>query len=578
MKGARLQQLKAPATSSSPPDRGLASLQRRAVPGQGWCAKCLETGPRRVAQVKQARGIFGGTVQSKLGEMINASPRLAAQAQRKAALFGTTQLQQIEPTPPLPHPTKADELHQLKAATAAMPAAQAASAPNRTGLPNQLKAGIEALSGISLDVVKVHFNSAKPAQLHAHAYAQGTDIHLAPGQEKHLPHEAWHVVQQAQGRVRPTLQMKGGPLINDDAGLEHEADVMGRRAANDTGGFAAQLLREPSLSGEQPLQCQLWRWYAHSLPPHWAPQGASSSTAVPPTHAGTYDGELFDDQPYTQATDPTIRPFLRSGEDFMGQKGADRQLSGQKPLASEIRVSAVKSPGLLRGSGLHEGVPTNLGPQLASAGNESLIGAQSGFRTSTGKQMFNIGGGEVGAHTGFAPNLNGRGYSHTKGQPDAHDKMRDAIGDLITTNQVNPDDVANTIAIRHLEVTPHGQAVLASPFLQGMVPNDNHGLGAVGPVALVGPPDPQRLQLAQEAQLGREALKRRVRTHKRATTRGRSPSPPRAPIDALGGGGGYVQNPTLADQVEALPFLPNTNSDFEYVANLTAWMSQPQRF
>lgn len=35
-------------------------------------------------------------------------------------------------------------------------------------------------------------------------YSQGTDIHIGPGQEKHLPHEAWHVVQQKQGRVKPT--------------------------------------------------------------------------------------------------------------------------------------------------------------------------------------------------------------------------------------------------------------------------------------------------------------------------------------------------------------------------------------
>jgi hypothetical protein len=27
-----------------------------------------------------------------------------------------------------------------------------------------------------------------------------------PGQEQHLPHEAWHVVQQKQGRVKPTGQ------------------------------------------------------------------------------------------------------------------------------------------------------------------------------------------------------------------------------------------------------------------------------------------------------------------------------------------------------------------------------------
>lgn len=102
--------------------------------------------------------------------------------------------------------------------------------PNKTGMPDQLKSGIENLSGMSMDHVKVHYASPKPAQLNAHAYAQGSDIHVAPGQEQHLPHEAWHVVQQAQGRVKPTLQMKAGVPVNDDAGLEREADVMGARA------------------------------------------------------------------------------------------------------------------------------------------------------------------------------------------------------------------------------------------------------------------------------------------------------------------------------------------------------------
>ncbi len=101
---------------------------------------------------------------------------------------------------------------------------------NNTGLPDNLKAGMENLSGISLDDVKVHRNSDKPAQLQAHAYAQGSDIHLAPGQERHLPHEAWHVVQQKQGRVKPTKQMKGKVNINDDIGLEKEADIMGEKA------------------------------------------------------------------------------------------------------------------------------------------------------------------------------------------------------------------------------------------------------------------------------------------------------------------------------------------------------------
>ena len=107
---------------------------------------------------------------------------------------------------------------------------EGAAAPNRTGLPDRLKAGIESLSGISMDGVKVHYNSSQPAQLNAHAYAQGSEIHLGPGQERHLPHEAWHVVQQKQGRVRSTMQRKGNIDINDDAGLEAEADIMGVRA------------------------------------------------------------------------------------------------------------------------------------------------------------------------------------------------------------------------------------------------------------------------------------------------------------------------------------------------------------
>jgi hypothetical protein len=101
---------------------------------------------------------------------------------------------------------------------------------NNSGLPQQLKSGIESLSGMSMDHVNVHYNSDRPAQLNAHAYAQGGDIHLAPGQEQHLPHEAWHVVQQAQGRVQPTTQMKEATPINDDPGLESEADSMGAKA------------------------------------------------------------------------------------------------------------------------------------------------------------------------------------------------------------------------------------------------------------------------------------------------------------------------------------------------------------
>ncbi len=102
--------------------------------------------------------------------------------------------------------------------------------PNQAGLPNTLKSGIEYLSGVPMDNVNVHYNSSSPAQFNALAYAQGNDIHVAAGQEEHLPHEAWHVVQQAQGRVKPTKQMMSTVSVNDDQVLEHEADIMGERA------------------------------------------------------------------------------------------------------------------------------------------------------------------------------------------------------------------------------------------------------------------------------------------------------------------------------------------------------------
>ena len=102
---------------------------------------------------------------------------------------------------------------------------------NDTGLPSNLKSAMENLAGMSLDDVKVHYNSSKPEKLNAAAFAQGTDIHLATGQEKHLPHELWHVVQQKQGRVKATIQVNGKVPVNDDDSLEKEADAMGEKAS-----------------------------------------------------------------------------------------------------------------------------------------------------------------------------------------------------------------------------------------------------------------------------------------------------------------------------------------------------------
>ena len=132
------------------------------------------------------------------------------------------------------------------------PANEASRVPQKAqkGLPDTLKSGLEHLSGVSLDEVKVHYNSHKPAQLKAHAYAQGTDIHLASGQEKHLAHEAWHVVQQKQGRVKPTTQLKGKINVNEDTGLEREADVMGAKAMRMGEGGNTHSLSTPASKGQ----------------------------------------------------------------------------------------------------------------------------------------------------------------------------------------------------------------------------------------------------------------------------------------------------------------------------------------
>ncbi len=109
---------------------------------------------------------------------------------------------------------------------------------NNTGIPDDVKQRMEDSFGTDFSSVRVHPDSAKAPEVGALAYTQGTDIHFAPGQFKPdtsagqqlLGHELTHVVQQAEGRVQPTTEIGGIP-VNDNEGLEHEADVLGAKAA-----------------------------------------------------------------------------------------------------------------------------------------------------------------------------------------------------------------------------------------------------------------------------------------------------------------------------------------------------------
>jgi hypothetical protein len=223
-----------------------AQRQATAPPVMSSVAEGLHGSPRMVAQRQQLNSLFGAAAQLQgvtTEEELPAQRQAAPDEELLQGRFGTAQRQTASMEEELPAQRQSapdEDLLQGRFGTVQRQAApmedallqkkDEPAAPNRTGLPDGLKAGVEALSGMDMSEVRVHRNSSEPAQLQALAYAQGNDIHLGPGQEQHLPHEAWHVVQQRQGRVRATVQM-AGQAVNDDPALESEADLMGARAA-----------------------------------------------------------------------------------------------------------------------------------------------------------------------------------------------------------------------------------------------------------------------------------------------------------------------------------------------------------
>ena len=89
---------------------------------------------QEAVQLRKLREMADSSLQAKestqIQGMMDHSPPVVAQRQRLEQLFGA----------PVPR-------------------------ENTTGSPDALKSGIESLSGISLDAVDVHYNSAKPAAL-----------------------------------------------------------------------------------------------------------------------------------------------------------------------------------------------------------------------------------------------------------------------------------------------------------------------------------------------------------------------------------------------------------------------------
>ncbi len=115
---------------------------------------------------------------------------------------------------------------------------QTISTGTATKMPEGVQAKMQGSFGTDFSNVNIHQNDNSATEMGALAYTQGNDVHFASGQynpntqagQELLGHELTHVVQQREGRVKPTKQGKG-LSVNDNPSLEHEADVMGARAA-----------------------------------------------------------------------------------------------------------------------------------------------------------------------------------------------------------------------------------------------------------------------------------------------------------------------------------------------------------
>jgi hypothetical protein len=127
---------------------------------------------------------------------------------------------------------------QAKAGGGPMAVPAAETGTSSTGIPMPVQRKMEASFGADFSDVQVHAGSTDASKLGALAYTQGSDIHFAPGQydphssggQELLGHELAHVVQQRDGRVNPTTEIRGKG-VNDDDALEREADVQGALAA-----------------------------------------------------------------------------------------------------------------------------------------------------------------------------------------------------------------------------------------------------------------------------------------------------------------------------------------------------------
>lgn len=239
---------------------------------------------------------------------------------------------------------------------------------NNSAIPEPLKVSVEGLSGFSMDDVKVHYDSPKPARFGAKAMTEGGNIYVGPQQEKHLPHEAWHIVQQKQGRVKPTTQVGQEP-INVDPALEVEAEETGKRlisnSVNNPSAPNSISLRTPTPnSGDV---AQFWPG-EEKLRKLKAKVAKKKYDAASFAHGIAKGGGLR--SRYHELNAPTEMHFEN---DILDEESAGRQRLEDYPVAERTRkfVAPVAKHVLKEGA---EAVGTAVGSPLAGKGAKKVAG------------------------------------------------------------------------------------------------------------------------------------------------------------------------------------------------------------
>jgi hypothetical protein len=282
---------------------------------------------------------------------------------------------------------------------------------------------------------------------------------------------------------------------------------------------------------------------------------------------------------YEQSKDRTLLPFLPKKAAVIGALAMSAQIAGEPTTATHVRVSAHGFSDTHMGQGLHEVVPTSLHgaisamPKSKKRTREAAAEVQSGARTTPALTPMTHQGKTFG-HTGTFVNLAKKGAStHTSGQSSAHDALREGFHAAVETG-MEGDEMSVHMAAVQFSVMPPGPQLLNSPDVTGAQPN----LKLFGPLeSPTAKKRPNRIGLVRLIHSRREASKARARAAQRELKplerqRTRSPSPEREPIDAHGGGGGYIKNPKKS-RVTPMPQFPDKHRS----AHLSAWIFQPLR-